>query len=680
MDDSDLGICQQIRNLREGALPYWRPLYEARDQERQFLDGDRYENEDNLYNRDRRRQQFRGQEITNVNRHKSAQATATPRSIQARPVGRGSDADDAEIAVSILQWELGHPQKGFDDTLEEVIQDAIDCRAGAAMLDFDPTMGEFGETFWRWKDANLVMWEPGFADPHHLQCRWMQEARRMHIDDIKAMGKLKGKAKWYGTDKVVPDGDMTQRRQGATNPDGSPRLEGGLSGDNLLGVPGRPVDKNHVWVLFCWYKNDPSTYSRQSADEEIPPGQRYMGCNDPACMYRSKTQDELIAAGKLPRGGSLPADVPEPCPVCGTGKLERRDVRAKVQDVLTYPKGRRLVIMPLFQTLPDDTPFYDGAWPIPSARSFPILWITAYVKPGRPMGDSDTTRNWDAQQASDQLMTMAFDRIMRHQQYYALPRTGVYDHAGNRFEFRDDQYNVMFIDYSNTNVTPPNVQVIEGSALDSAWPGYWNAVQNVLLAHQGIADLGLTPDTSKNIAVGTVERLNQMGEIPVAHFIRRMNRALAKGYGVHWDYIRHTYTPARLARLEIDDEYVIDTLKGDDLANFDFIILETPPFSGLEKERAEAAQVLINMATTQPQWLDVFAEVNKLPPSIVRLVKRKLKEMEMAGQPAPAAPGAGAPGALPAAPPPGGAPLPAHGVMSSMLEQIAGPAALQEAA
>lgn len=675
MEEAAVGICQQIRTTREGALPYWRPLYEARIEERAFLDGDRYEGEDDLANRDRRKQQFRGQEITNVNRHKVAQATASPRSLEARPVGKDTDADDAEIAVSILEWELGHPQKGFDDTLEEVIQDAIDCRAGCAILDFDPDIGPWGETFWRWKDANLMMWEPGFADPHHLQCGWMQEVRRMRIADIERMGKLKGKAKWYGTDQITADGDMTQRRSGIANPDGSPRLDGS---DDLLGVPGRQTDRDHAWVLFCWYKNDPSTYKRES-DRKIPPEQRYMGCTDPECSYQSEPQGALLKAGKIT--GELPQSIPEPCPLCGQGTLERRDIRATEEDVLAYPRGRRLVILPLFQRLADDMPFYDGSWPIPDARSFPILWVTAYVKPGRPMGDSDTTRNWDAQQASDQLMTMAFDRIMRHQQYYVMPRTGVYDHAGNRFEFRDDQYNVMFADYSNANVPPPNVQVLEGSALDTAWPGYWNAVQNVLLAHQGIADLGLTPDTSKNIAVGTVERLNQMGEIPVAHFIRRMNRALAKAYGVHWDYIRWTYTSQRLARLQIDDEYVIDRVRGDNLANFDFVLLESPPFSGLEKERAEASQMLINAATTQPQWLDVIAEVNKLPPSIVRLVKRTMAKMAAEQTVAPP----GGPAALPA--PPGGKMPPAGpgqppgpAAMPSMLEQIAGPAALQEAA
>ena len=663
--DDNLGICHDVRKLREGALPYWQPLWTARMEERDFLDGDRYADEDDVYNKDRRRVQFRGQEISNVNRHKAAQATATPRSIEALPVDQNTDADDSEIAVSVLEWELSHPQKGFDDVLDEVVQDAVDCRAGAAILDYDPELGKWGETYWRYKDMNLLMWEPGFSDPHHLKCGWLQEVRRMHMDELQAMKKLKGKAKWYVPDSLMADGQMTSFNQGAGYPDISPLRRSGTSG-SLLGVPDPPVDDEHVWVLFCWYKNDTSTYKKESDNSVIPDGQRYFACM--ACGYRSPTQDELIQTETVPGDFELPES--EQCPQCGQ-LAERMDVRTKEEDVLAYPKGRRLVIMPLLQQLPDDEPFYDGGWPVPTARSFPLLYITAYVKPGRPMGDSDTTRNWDAQLASDQLMTMAFDRIMRHQNYYVLPRKGVYDVSGNRFEYRDDQFNVMYVDQSDVNIATMMPTMVDGSALDPAWTGYWSAVQNKLLSHQGITDLGLTPDSSKAIAASTVAQLNQMGEIPVEHFKRRKNRALGKAYGVHWDYIRYTYPAERLARLQIEDEFVIDRLRGDDLPNFDFRVAESPEFTGLEKARSEAFTALQGAILQAMQTgsdpnvaVDLFVEINKLPPSI----GRKAKKMIPAPPPIPGLPPAMGGGA----PPPE---LPAD--LSPMLAQMMGPAAAQ---
>lgn len=618
--DEDLGICQQVRKLREGSLPYWRPLWAAREQERAFLDGDRYEESNNLYNKDRRRQQFRGQETSNVNRHKAAQATAAPRSLEALPVDQRSDPFDAEIAVGLLNWEIKHPQKGFANVEREVVQDAIDMRAGAAMLDFNPDRGSWGECYARWKDANLIMFEPGFSDPHHMECGWMQEARRMSVDDVKAMSKLKGKAKWRVPPDLRPDGEYFNKQQGATNPDGSARLDAFGSAE-LAGIPGVEADNEHVWVLLCWYKNDRTTYLRQQDEQEIPEGARYMACDNPDCEYRGQTQDELVTASDLEEGETLPETDPMPCPLCG-GMVSRRDQNAPTDEVLAYPKGRRLVIQPLLQQTPDDEPFYDGSWPVPRARSFPLLWVTAYVRGGRPMGDSDTTRNWDAQVASDQLMTMAFDRVMRHQTYYMMPQTGLYDFRNQRFEFRDDQFNVIFQDSSDPAIPLPVVGTVEGSSLDVAWPAYWQAVQQVLLAHQGITDFGITPESSKAIPVGTIQGIERQGEIPVAEFIRRKNDALSAFLGVYWDYIRGTYPAARLARMQIGSEYIVAKLRGDELPNMDFLVAEAPEFSGLEKARAEAFQALIQIAQTEPDLVEAFAKFNRFPPSVVMEVQR----------------------------------------------------------
>jgi hypothetical protein len=626
MDDG-LTVCQEIRESREGALPYWRPLYEARTAEIEFNDGERFEDDHGAYNRDRRRVQFRGQQTTNVGRNKAAQATAARRSIEALPVDRMTDPDDAEIAVSILEWELSHPQKGFDDTLEEVIQDAVDARAGCMMLDFDPELGEFGgETFWRWKDPNLIMFEPGFADPHHLRCGWLDELQRVPLERVKAMGKLKGKARWHGTETIVGDADAA----GGPVPD----LPSTIA--SRIGVPGNALDKKHVWVIYRWMKNDTETYKRMKDAQQIPPDQRYIGCDNPECNFRTMTQQQLREVGELGEDEDL-EEYGDECPLCGS-TTSRRDVRGREETALINARGNRLVVMPALQNTPDGEPFYDGEWPCPYARSFPIIWITAYVRGGRPMGDSDTTRGWDAQCAADQMMTMVFDRVMRNQNYYTMPRTGVFDTKGQRFEFRDDQYNVILLDNS-INGPPPKVEVVEGASLDPAWPNAWKAINEVLLGQQGTNDFGLTPDSSKDIAASTVAQLNRMGNIPLEHFVRRKNRAISKGMGVHWDYLRHTYTPDRLKRLKIGQDYIVTKLRGDDLANFDFIFSETPPFSGLEKARTEAFDQLMRISIEMPWALEAYAAVHNLPPSIVRKVVGMVRMMQQQPPPQPGQPG-----------------------------------------
>jgi len=638
MPDDGLSACARDRKRREGALPYWRPLWESRTEERGFLDGDRYENWNELHNKDRRRQQFRGPEIAENNDWLVAQATAVPRNIEALPVDAITDPDDGEIAVSILEWELNNPLKGFDEVDEEVTQDAVDCRSGCAMLHWDPDLGPYGELYWAWKDSNLVMFEPGFTDPHHPKCGWLEVDVRMLISDVEKMGRLKGKARWYVPEDLKADA-YAQGHPGESNGSTWNRGIDEIGARQLLGVPGEPTDDEHMWVSFCFYKNDASTYRREKASREIPEGERYLACDETDCPYRSDTQDELIRDEKMQPGETLPDEL-EPCPLCG-GHISRRDIYSDEEEVLYYAKGRRLLIRPLLQMLPEDEPFYDGDWPVPKARSFPVYWLTRRLRPGRPMADSDTTRHWDPQLASDQLLTMAFDRIMRHQNYYGIPGTGITAvGTGERFEFRDDQYNVYVYDPADASHPEPEIKITQGAALDSAWPGYWQSVQQVLLGHRAKVDFGLTPERSKNIAAETIQTIERQGNIPLEHFLRRKFRALGKAFGVMWDYMRHVYTPARLARLQIGGESIVSKLRGDELPNYDFQISVNPPFSGIDKARSEAFTGLLRIAREAPEYLEVFAKINNYPPSIVREFQRVTRQQRQAAeQTAPAEPG-----------------------------------------
>ena len=53
-------ICERIRDWKERVTPFWRPYHDAMDEEDAFLDGERYENDENYDNRDRRLIQIRG--------------------------------------------------------------------------------------------------------------------------------------------------------------------------------------------------------------------------------------------------------------------------------------------------------------------------------------------------------------------------------------------------------------------------------------------------------------------------------------------------------------------------------------------------------------------------------------------------------------------------------------------
>lgn len=598
-------------------IAFWRPWREARIKEGEFLDGDRYELDSEKYNKDRRRTRIRGPEMMDTHRHNVAEATAHARSIEARPVDDDTDDEWSEVAVSLLQWELSNPYKMFDENFEEALQDCRERRIGLVAIDWVPDHGPFGEIFTRYLDFNRCMWEPGYH-PHHPQCGWFLEEKRVPVKWIR---RNFPKADW-----VQPDRDMYS--QSGYLKKGVPLIQSSIDHlPNYAEVVGD--DKATLWYL--WIKNDDSIDGDpiEYDSEEISKGRRYMVCME--CGFRSDSEDVLKAKEKITT--ALPEVLEGGCPWC-QGDIERVDRLSRDAYILKHQQGRRLIVHAPFSPSPDREAVADGSWPIPSARSFPIFVFTSYIKPGAPMGPGDTTVMWDQQVAADNLRGVALKRTFEHRTYWDMPRAGIYDAKGRRFNFRDDGGNVMLRDPTNVPHGDLRVTPHSASGLDPQFGLTWNLTQQALTQYRGVTDFGLTPERSKNIAAEALARMERQGNIPGAHFKRRVNRELARGYGVYWDYIRATYTRERLARLRILGTDILARLEGDDLPGYDFFVDEMPDFTGIDKARKEAGDLILQAAADPfaSEFVDLIAEINKLPPSIVRKFEQRIEEVKQKQQ------------------------------------------------
>jgi len=610
----DLAPCQQVRDIYQDNIGFWKPRRESMQRLREFLAGDRYKKDFGPYNKDRRLVQIRGQETQDTIRHIVAKATERPRTVDARPIDREDDPTISEVAAALVEAELNNPWKGFDAALEAAITSCREQRLGVVMMDWVPDAGDYGEIFDRWVPPDRVMWDQTYEDPHHPLCEWFLEEKRLNVKKARLD---------YQVDWLEPDREAVNT-SGEYRP-GVPLILG-ADGSRLPGVGEYKDDKATLW--FCWYKNDPE-YQNKPADDAIPAGRRYMACVS-GCGFRTPMERELQEQSKLV--DELPPYLEQACDTCG-GDLERIDRLPEDSSTSGYHKGKRLVIIAPFSPGPEDQAVYDGAWPIPKARSFPVLILTAYQKPGEPTGPCDVDLMWDQQQASDQLRTMAVQRVFEHRNVWEVPRTGVTDVKNRRWAPRDDQLNVMYRD--NTRQFQSEVHLHQGTGLDPAWSIAFQATQDALTRYRPALDVGLSQENTRNIPVGTIERITHEAEVSTEHFNRRKNQALAKYYGVRWDYIRATYTPDRLQRLNIDgiDQFV--ELRGDDLPNFDFVLSDTVPFTGQDKARAEAFQALMGAYQLAVQlqvdpiaMIDLHAEINNLPRSVVR----KFEKMLMASQ------------------------------------------------
>ncbi len=634
---------QLCREWMERHLPEWLQYREAMVKEEEFLDGDRYENDQGPYNKDRRLNQIRGQEIQDTVRHIAAKATEKPRSIEPRPIDRVEDPDLSEIAASLVENELASPWKMFDDVYEEAIIDSREKRLGIVWMDWVPSYGEFGEIFYRRVDPKRVMWD-GSWHPHHPLCDVFVEEKRLDVDLIHRTYK--------GTDWV--QADRHAFNAAGEVKEGIPLLRGGHG----WMARARTADDNKATLWFFWYKNDKTKGERrekEDSDQLLAPEARYMSCVT-GCGYRSKTEGEIAKlADAAPQPGmdplmdaylqlgELPEEMPG-CPLCESqgmvGHLERIDSKSEDEILHAYSRGKKLVILAPFSAAPDDKPVYKGKWPIPSARSFPLFIITSYTKGGRPMGPSDTALMWDQQVASDQLRTLAVQRVFEHRNYWVLPSAGITDFRNQRFVGRDDQFNYLYKDMTKVAEWGDlSVQVLNGTGLDPAWPIAFSAVQDALTAYRGMHDQGPIEERSKAKSGVALQTENAIGEVPVAHFNRRKNRELSRFYGVVWDYIRATYTPERLSRLNIDGVDMMQPLRGDDMPNYDFVISDTPDFTGLDEAKNKAFEGIMNayqqaiaLQLDPISVIELYAETNNLPRSIVRKFQKMLSDMQQQAQ------------------------------------------------
>lgn len=606
---STVGACQAVRDLHDQHIPIWGSYREAMEQERAFLAGDRFEDDNGAYQRDKRLIQIRGEEIADTIRHIVADATSRHRSIEARPIDMQDDKQAAEVASSLLEWEFSNPWKMFEDELEQAITAARESRLGIVWADYDPDLDEI---LYRYADGTRFMWDPRYH-PHHPKCGWLLEEMRVHPSEIKAL---------YGVD-VQPDRDSFST-DGAIKP-GVPLIKGS-TGETLPDTKIR-YDDGLTTLWRMWYKNDRTAGDAKDRPEmqtKLSADRRYMVCLG-QCGYRTPNQQQLKRMGSAFR---LPPMLPRGCPTC-SGDLERIDATQPVDTVFKYPRGKRLVVFCPFQANAKaddpDAPIYNGGWPIPELRSFPGCFITCYTKPGKPMGPCDTTLMWDQQVASDQLATLMLQRVFEHRNYWIMPGTGINDADGLRFEFRDNQHNVMFRDMRMTEYGPLQVEQVAGIGLDPAATAVYQVIQGKLIQYRGIADFGLSPEDSKNIPVGTVQTIEKQADIPLEHFKRKLKREVSRFGGVVWDMLKATVTPEKLQRLRMKDIDYVTSLSGDDLPNYDFVIEDSPDFHGLDENKSkaltsmmQAAQQAAQLGLDPAKMVDLFAKLNNFPPSIVR--------------------------------------------------------------
>lgn len=614
----------------------WRERIDATDALGRFVSGQRYANQTNRLDLDRRGIQICGQETQDQIDHVVAKTTERQRSTEAKPQDERGDAEMAEIMVALGDAELAEPMKGFDREEYMALKACREGRRGVVWMDLCRNYGPFGaEIFYQFQPNGTVIWDLAYH-PHHPLCGWVSRVKRLDYREAN---------RDYGVDWLRPDRENLTRHGGFN---GIP-----LAAGHTDRISRECVRDQRVTIRELWIKNDPTvdrTKPPSIKEQALRAGDRYMQCAA-GCGYRSATQDSMrsqrLIRTALPEN-LPPASMDNPaggCPgyeengvqmPCGAG-LGRIDAVEMSQQQLLYSRGRRLIVVAPFCPGPDgDEHLFDGSWPVPKVRSFPALFHFASVKPGdNSGGPGDADRMFDAQMASDQLMTMGVQRVFEHRNYWRMPMTGFYNSAGDRFEFRDDDEFVIFEDQSKTSkYGPAALQQINGTGLDPEWGIVYQNAQGALRSFVNKADLAPTPQASRDIAVGTAQQMVKESEVATEDFIRRCNEARSIFRGCLDDYIRSSYTPERLRRINIEGIDQLQKFWGDALPGFDYTVSEMRDFTGLDEAKAKAIPALLqafseatSVGLDPVAYIELVGDSTGIPKSQVRKFVKLITEM-----------------------------------------------------
>lgn len=614
---------QKIKELVDDARRYRRDYDKAMIDERQFALKLKHYQDDVGETRDRRRIQPKGRELVGKLRHKVA-SICEHLFFTVRPVDDQSDPQMVDIVERVMNSQLHDPMINYAQAREDMVMMAISGRLGVIALDFVPGIGAFdGEIIPRVVDpAGRFYWTPGWKSPHDPTCPWVAEIKEMRVEDVRRMKRL---ARWKNTDCVKADAGYTESATGndPTLAPGTTRLPANSQGNPGAGISA--AEPRCTIIHFYQRFTDKVVLSPKKELRALRPEAFYLRCA--SCGYENREHP----------GASLPPSGTLPCPQCASvasqfgpdvkpemiTTLDRVEKEMDTEETLAYPKGREMIIAPFS----DCAVLFEGQWR--KIRSVPYIVFDCYSVPGEPIGMSDTAYDWSLQLIADALMRQAYEQMSENRDLIIAPEDGLVDAAGEPWQFADSQGRIAYW----TGQGNPQVQHFQGTGIPPGWREIFGQVQGVLMRDMGTSDISMGPEQSRDIAVGTIRAMQETGEIPTDHHIRKLHRAESIGFGVWLDLIRECWSEKRLVRMSPKDgSFVFQSLKGMDIPNADVVVTAEPRITDVDQQEVEA---LIKVLNSPPPLMKILAKKYGLSPIEIQNYIKEMEQLQQQNKPQP---------------------------------------------
>lgn len=634
--------CELVRALWEDSRLDKAEFDEACKREIEFALKNAHYEYDRQDQRDWHAMQPVTSDLFHMIRHKAAEIAGSEIYLDCRPVDDIADPLAADTARAVIESQIFDPLKRYMPCRRRMVIGGLAGRLWYTEIGWDPEIGS-GECVFSGLPPWRVHVAPGWLDPHDPTCPWLGIEYDMRISDVWARAKKNG-GEW--DDEVLDvysDGN-------ASHEDGARQdtsTAGTLSGANTY--PQFTGSSTETVKVLKWYFRRDRTRGRRAKMLPLPPPEHFMLC--PECGYVDHEHPRdpmgalpgagefcpqcLRSAGEtdpalVQSGGGGASDSPPPIP-----QLQRVTEIPEEEFFLRYPHGRMVIALPNAHVTA-----YDGEWDCPM-RSFPVMEFKGYEHPYERYGLSDTFLHWTSQVILDLCLKSGFFQLMQNGDIIIAPFDALRTADDEPFEFTGDHGAIA---YTRSTQAAQYVKHFQGSGISPGLPQFYGMVRDMMLMTQGTTDLGLAPSQSKDIPVGTVDKLTDVGEIPVRDHIRMLRETESIGFGIVLDICIHFWTEDRWTRtFGPQGIALMRLLKGEQIPNADVVVTGEPSLAKIDATVLNAVD----------RWLqypepaqNLTAKLLNIPATLVQQYRREMRDWQeqqaLAGQPQGAANDAGA--------------------------------------
>lgn len=167
----------------------------------------------------------------------------------------------------------------------------------------------------------------------------------------------------------------------------------------------------------------------------------------------------------------------------------------------------------------------------------------------------------------------------------------------------------------------------QAPGMNSALPEFRNMLDRQW-SYIGTGDISMPADRSRDIPVGTMEAMQQSGDLPVQMHRDIMSAEEAIAYGCVLDYIRAYRSDKELVQWVTDNGELANAyVSGSDLVDANVIITASADSKIVDADRMQAVAQFVGQMVQMPELMAALAPEAGLSPESTRNIQRAVGKM-----------------------------------------------------